>query len=121
MAELYTLSRSSIAKLAADHERLQHMVRNLQARLQEVTSSPAAGVTMYPGKTYSEITALSSSTPGTGTADIYARDTGTGELSQVGSESETIYNVGGSVEAGQWCVCSRDAYGDWWLVVVPFE
>ena len=121
MPDLYTLSRSSIEKLAADHERLQHLVRNLQSRLHEFTLSAADGVKMYPGKTSSEITALNYSVPGTGTADIYARDTGTGELSQVGSESETIYNVGGSVESNQWCLFSRDAYGDWWLVVVPCE
>ena len=75
MPELSTLSRASIAKLAADHERLSHMVRNLHARLAEFSSTPAAGVTFYPGKTTSEITALSSSTPGSGTADIYARNT----------------------------------------------
>ena len=121
MPELYTLSRASIAKLAADHERRSHMVRNLQARLAEFSSTPAAGVTFYPGKTTSEITALSSSTPGSGTADIYARNTSSNTLAQVGSESETIYNIGGTIESGEWCLFNRDAYGDWWVVVVPCE
>lgn len=121
MTDLYTLSRDSIEKIAADHRRLSHMVRNLQARLDEFGSYPAAGVTLFPGKTSSEVTALSSSTPGTGTADIYARNTGTDELSQVGSESETVFNIGGLVASGQWCLFARDAYGDWWLVVVPCE
>lgn len=121
MAEIYTLSRASIAKLAADHERLSHLVRNLQSRVSLLRSEPAAGVTMMPGKTSTEVTALAASVPGTGTADIYTRDTGTGDLTQVGSQSETVYNLGGLVGSGEWCLFSRDAFGDWWLVVVPCE
>ena len=121
MPTVYTLSRDSIEKLAADHERLSHMVKNLQARLNAVQHTPAAGVSLYPGKTTSDVTAFNSSTPGTGTAAIYTRRTDTNNLEAVGDEEQTVYNVGGLVESGNWCLFARDAWGDWWLVVVPCE
>jgi len=119
--ELWTLSRKSLEKIAADHDRISHLVRNLQARFYEATAVQGAPVAMYPAQTSSAVTALDSDAPGKGTANVYRRNTSTGDLGSVGELQVTVYNIGGAVESGKYCLVSRDAWGDWWLVVVPCE
>ena len=120
----FTLTQKAVEQLRRDHLRLSYQVRNLSVRVQE--SARASGVSSgcYLGKTTSEVTAFSSSTPGSGTAAIYYRDTGTGNATRRMADGGelTVYNVGNSAIAEDtWCIFSRDGFGAWWVVLVPCE
>ena len=117
----YTFDEQSVKKLQRDHQRLAYQVRNLHEQLTAQRKSAAAAPQLYCGKTTSTVTALSSSTPGTGTAKIYNVNGATGDLQQVTPSSVTVHNIGGQVDNDTYAIFGRDAWGTWWLLVVPCE
>jgi len=117
----YTFDEQSVKKLQRDHQRLAYQVRNLHEQLTAQQQRVAAAPQLYCGKTTSTVTALSSSTPGTGTAKIYNVNGATGDLQQVTPSSVTVHNIGGQVDNDTYAIFGRDAWGTWWLLVVPCE
>ena len=117
----YTFDHESVKKLQRDHQRLSYQVRNLHEQLTAQRKSAAAAPQLYCGKTTSTVTALSSSTPGSGTAKIYNINGATGDLQQVTPSSVTVHNIGGQVADDTYAIFGRDAWGTWWLLVVPCE
>ena len=120
----YTFDEQRVKKLQRDHQRLAYQVRNLHEQLTAQRKSAAAAPQLYCGKTTSTVTALSSSTPGTGTAKIYNVNGATGDLQQIspaGDSSITVHNIGGQVDNDTYAIFGRDAWGTWWLLVVPCE
>ena len=117
----YTFDEQSVKKLQRDHQRLAYQVRNLHEQLTAQRQRVAAAPQLYCGKTTSIISALSSSTPGSGTAKIYQISGSTGDLQQVTPSSVTVHNIGGLVADDTYAIFGRDAWGTWWLLVVPCE
>ena len=120
----YTFDHESVKKLQRDHQRLAYQVRNLHEQLTAQRQRVVAAPQLYCGKTTSIISALSSSTPGSGTAKIYNLNGATGDLQQIspaGDSSITVHNIGGQGDNDTYAVFGRDAWGTWWLLVVPCE
>lgn len=122
MPAAITLTEKGLQQLRRDHHRLSYQVRDLSVQLgAQVNSAPATAPGLYAGKTTTAVTALSGNVPGTGTAAIYYRDTGTTNLTQREADGgeTTVYNIGSAVDSGKFALFARDGFGDWWLVVVP--
>lgn len=121
---VYTFDQQSVKKLQRDHQRLAYQVRNLTEQMTATRQRPVMAPQLYAGKTTSIVSALSSSTPGSGTAKLYNRNGDTGDLQRVspaGNSAVTVYNIGGQVADDTYCIFGRDAWGTWWLLVVPCE
>ena len=120
----YQFDERSVKQLPRDHQRLAYQVRNLHEQLTAQRQRVAAAPQLYCGKNTSTVTALSSSTPGTGTAKIYNINGATGDLQQItpaGDSSITVHNIGGQVDNDTYAIFGRDAWGTGWLLVVPCE
>lgn len=117
----FQFDERSVKQLQRDHQRLAYQVRNLHEQLTAQRQRVAAAPQLYCGKTTSIISALSSSTPGSGTARVYNVSGDTGELQQVTPSSVTVHNIGGQVADDTYAIFGRDAWGTWWLLVVPCE
>ena len=117
----FQFDERSVKQLQRDHQRLAYQVRNLHEQLTAQRQRVAAAPQLYCGKTTSIISALSSSTPGSGTARVYNVSGDAGELQQVTPSSVTVHNIGGQVADDTYAIFGRDAWGTWWLLVVPCE
>lgn len=75
-------------------------------------------VDKYLCKATSNFAAISGTTPGTGSADLYWYDgtnlAPTGEsMSDLVSASTTTMTSGNSIDSGMWCFVFQDAFGTW--------
>jgi hypothetical protein len=77
-------------------------------------------VDKYLCKATSDFAAISGTTPGTGSADLYWYDgtdlAATGEsMSNLVSASITTMTSGNSIDSGMWCFVFQDAFGTWYI------
>lgn len=70
----------------------------------------AAPIEAYIGQTTSSVTVPSGSTPGQGTAQLYAFTQITGGVLTGSGVTKTVYNVGNSVASSSWVTLQRDPY-----------
>ena len=103
-------------------QQIQQLRSEVAFALQQVQGSAHPGFQVqrnmvFIAKTTSEITALSGSTAGTGTVDIYERRSSDDELIAIGPE-QTVFNcVATSIATDSWVMIQQDAGGDWWVTV----
>ena len=121
---VYTFDEASVRKLQRDPQRLAYQVRDLTKQLTAIRQRPVMAPQLYVGQTTTVVTAIDASVPGSGSAKIYNVSGDTGELERVspaGDSAVTVHNIGGQVAEDTYAVFGRDAWGTWWLLVVPCE
>lgn len=77
------------------------------------------GVTRSLGKAGGAITALSGTTPGTGTVDFWWKNS-SGTLEATG-QSETVFNVDTAISSGKYVWVEQDSFGDWYVSPMQCE
>lgn len=77
------------------------------------------GVTTSLGKAVGSITALSGTTPGTGTVDFWWIN-GSGTLEATG-QSETVSNVDTAISSGKYVWVQQDSFGAWFVSPMQCE
>ena len=120
----YQFDERSVKQLQRDHQRLAYQVRNLHEQLAAHRRRAVTAPQFYCGKTTSTITAMDGNTPGSGTAKIYNISGDTGDLQRISPADDshvTVHNIGGLVADETFALFARDAWGLWFLVVVPCE
>lgn len=86
---------------------MRRLVRTASWQNQEWPISPAKS-------DGSGITAISGSTPGSGTVTLYGFD---GSSLSSRALDVTCYNMAGAVDADTWLLVTQDIFGRWWVVV----
>jgi hypothetical protein len=110
------LSDDALQQLRADHERLRLEVQQLQHQVRALSAGDDVGE-LEIGKTDgSGISALSGTTPGSGTVTLYRKPAGETDLVSTGY-TVTCYNMAGAVDASEWVAMIRDRFGRFWVVV----
>lgn len=75
----------------------------------------SAGLMTYLAKTTQGFAARDEDTPSSGTVDLYRqRD---GELEQTEAQ-QTAWNLGYTIDEGEWVIVVQDAWGSLWIVAV---
>ena len=107
---------SSVRALRRELNQASHALQRLQADNSNARLQPQRNM-VFVAKTTSSITALSGSTAGTGTVDIYKRIPSDDSLEKIGPQ-QTVYScVSTSIDTDKWVMVQQDAVGDWWVTV----
>ena len=107
---------SSVRALRKELDQAKHVLRRIEADRGNARLQPQRNM-VFVAKTTSTITALSGSTAGTGTADIYKRIPSDDSLEKIGPQ-QTVYScVSTSIDTDKWVMVQQDAAGDWWVTV----
>lgn len=118
-AELgYTLSEDAMRRVAATVIRDERRLRNGPSRRRRNTSPGTFHSAL--AKTTSSITARSGTTPGSGTATVWERDSSVvAAVTFTDLVGMTIYNPSTAVIAtATYIIVTRDRNGDWWATDV---
>jgi len=107
---------SAVIQLREELQQANHALMRVKAEVHASSLQPQRNM-FFVAKTTSTITAMSGSTVGKGTVDIYRRGTSDDGLMTIGP-SYTVYNaVATSISSGLWVMIQQDAGGDWWITV----
>jgi len=107
---------SAVIQLREELQQANHALMRVQGEVQASQRQPQRNM-FFVAKTTSTISALSGSTAGSGTVDIYKRTTTADELMVIGPSYKVYNAVATSIDTSTWVMIHQDAGGDWWITV----